>query len=163
MKDSQTGHIVETLLPGPTTRSEQVHRSFKSARDVHMVMKVYEKKGEESIAWEDQEMFPEDQTRYRALAARLNFVVVDRPDLFYAAKECSRWMSKPINKDWEALKRVCRYLSGCPRMVHSYRWQDDPSSLTVYSHSDWAGCRESRKSTSGACFFHGEHLRRKTT
>ena len=67
-------------------------------------------------------------------------------------------MSKPRNKDWEALKRICRYLICCPRMVHSYRWQDEPSSLTVYSDSDWAGCRESRKSTSGACFFHGQHL-----
>ena len=28
----------------------------------------------------------------------------------------------------------------------------------MYSDSDWAGCRESRKSTSGSCFFHGEHL-----
>ena len=28
----------------------------------------------------------------------------------------------------------------------------------MYSNSDWAGCRESRKSTSGACFFHGDHL-----
>ena len=48
--------------------------------------------------------------------------------------------------DWFALK------------VHSYRWQDEPSSLTVYSDSDWAGCRESRKSRSGACFLHGNHL-----
>ena len=52
-------------------------------------MEGYEKAGEESIAWEDQEMLPEDQTRYRALAARLNFLAVDKPDLIYAAKECS--------------------------------------------------------------------------
>ena len=43
-------------------------------------------------------------------------------------------------------------------MVHSYRWQDEPNTITVYSDSDWAGCRETRKSTSGACFFHGDHL-----
>ena len=60
---------------------------------MHLVMEVYEKSGEESIAWEDQEMLPDDQTRYRALAARLKFLAVDRPDLFYAAKECSRRMS----------------------------------------------------------------------
>ena len=83
-----------------------------------MVIKVYVKSGEESIAWEDQEMLPDDQTLYRALAARLNFLAVDRPDLLHAAKECSRRMSKPRNKDWEALKRICRYLIGCPRMVH---------------------------------------------
>ena len=53
-------------------------------------MEVYEKSGEESLAWEDQEMRPEDQTRYRALAARLNFLAVDKPDRLYAAKERSR-------------------------------------------------------------------------
>ena len=104
-----------------------MHRNFKSARDVHVAMEVHEKGGEESIAWEDQEMLPDDQTRYRALAARLNFLAVDRPDLLYAAKECPRRMSKPRNKDWEALTRICRYLIGCPRMVHTYRWQDEPS------------------------------------
>ena len=68
-------------------------------------------------------------------------------------------MSKPRNKDCEAIKRIiCRYLVACPVVVHSYRWQDDPSTITVYSDSDWAGCRETRKSTSGACFFHGGHL-----
>ena len=61
-------------------------------------MEVYEKSGEESIAWEDQEMLPDDQTCYSALAARLNFLAVDRPDLLYAAKEWSRRTSKPRNK-----------------------------------------------------------------
>ena len=36
---------------------------------MHVVMEVFQKSGEESIAWEDQEMLPEDQTRYEALAA----------------------------------------------------------------------------------------------
>ena len=38
------------------------------------------------------------------------------------------------------------------------RWQDEPNTITVYSDSDWAGCRETRKPISGACFFHGDHL-----
>ena len=84
-------------------------------------MEVYEKSGEESIAWEDQEMLPDNQTRHRALVARLNLLAVDGPDLLYAANQCSRRMSKPTNKEWESLKRICRYLIGCPRMVHSYR------------------------------------------
>ena len=44
-------------------------------------MEVYEKAGAEPIAWEDQEMLPEDQTGYRALAARLKFLAVDMPNL----------------------------------------------------------------------------------
>ena len=58
VKDSKSGHIVDTLLPSPTTRLEQMHRIFKSARDVHVVMEVYEKAVEESIAWGDQDVSP---------------------------------------------------------------------------------------------------------
>ena len=119
--DSYTGHIVEMFLSGPTTKPEQVHRNHNKPRSVDVVLEVHEKKGEELIDWDDQAMAPEEQTCYRALAARLNFLAVDRPDLLYAVKECSRRMSSPRNRDWEILKRVCRYLIACPRMVRSYR------------------------------------------
>ena len=74
--------------------------SFKHLRDIHVVMEIYGQKDEVATEWEEQAMAPEEQTRYRAIAARLNFLAVDRPDLPYAAKECS---------DWEAIKRICRY------------------------------------------------------
>ena len=60
--DSDTGHIVETFLSSPTTKPEQVHRNFKKSRNVHVVLEVYEKKGEELVDWEDQAMAPDEQT-----------------------------------------------------------------------------------------------------
>ena len=111
--DSDMGHIVETFLSGPTTKPEQVHGAFKKPRSLHVVLEVCEKKGRELIDWDDQAMVPEEQTRYRALAARLNFLSVDRPALLYAVKECLSRMSSPRNRDWGALKRVCRYLIAC--------------------------------------------------
>ena len=33
-----------------------------------------------------------------------------------------------------------------------------PGSVSVFSDSNWAGCLDSRKSTSGACVVHGSHL-----
>ena len=71
--DSRTGYVVETFLSGPTTRPEQVHRNSRNPRDVHVIIEVYEKKREASETWDEQNMIPEDQTRYRALAGRLNF------------------------------------------------------------------------------------------
>ena len=47
--DSDTGHIVETFLSGPTTKPEQVHRNFRKSRNVHVVLEVYKKKGKELI------------------------------------------------------------------------------------------------------------------
>ena len=67
-------------------------------------------------------------------------------------------MSKPLNGDWEALKRLGRYLLSKPRIVHMFRWQDEPKFLSAFSDSNWAGCHKTRKSTSGACFMNGAHL-----
>ena len=56
-------------------------------------------------------------TAFRATAARANYLAADRIDLQFAAKEVCRWMSRPTKHAWAALKRLCRYLVGLPRMV----------------------------------------------
>ena len=61
-------------------------------------------------------------------------------------------------EDFTAVKRIARYSIHAPRSVILYRWQDAPSHLSVYTDSSWAGCRETRKSTSGAVFMHGAHI-----
>ena len=51
-----------------------------------------------------------DASRYRAFAARLNNVSLDRPDLQFAAKLASRYVATPRVVDWTILKRAARYL-----------------------------------------------------
>ena len=65
-------------------------------------------------------------------------------------------MAKPSKQSWSALKRLCRYLSGLPRLVYVYRWQQ-ASSIDVYTDTDWGGCPRTRKSTSGGCVLLGGH------
>ena len=55
--------------------------------------------------------------RFRALAARANYLAADRIDVLYAAKEVCRFMSRPTNIAIGALKRLARYLRSRPRMV----------------------------------------------
>ena len=43
-------------------------------------------------------------------------------------------------------------------MEYTYRRQSKPDSLIAYSDSDWAGCRRTRRSTSGGVILHGAHL-----
>ena len=62
-------------------------------------------------------------------------------------------MSAPL-----ALKRIVRYLLGKPRLIWRFVWQDTPKSISAFSGSNWAGCHDTRKSTSGACFMYGSHL-----
>ena len=97
-------------------------------------------------------------TEYRALAARLNYLALDRMDLQYVAKCVSKYMASPCEHDWLALKKVAKYLVGKPRFVQLFKWQTMPSGFTAYSDSDWAGDRETRKSTSGGMVMLGAHL-----
>jgi hypothetical protein len=105
----------------------------------------------------DKELSPQDATRYRALAARANYLSQDRPDISFACKEICREMSKPTQAGMDKIRRLARYLKGQPRIVYRYTWQN-PSDIQTYVDSDWAGCWKTRKSTSGGMAMIGEHL-----
>ena len=99
-----------------------------------------------------------DVKRYRGLAMRINYLALDRPDVAYSSKELARGMQSPNVGHWSGLKRIARYLLGCPRMVWRYDDQDECGTLTMYTDSDDAGCLRTRKSTSCGALMHGRHL-----
>ena len=66
---------------------------------------------------------PQEATQYRALAARLNYLAMDRPDIQYATKEIARYMASPSEGNWLLIKRMARYLLDHPRLVQVYAWQ----------------------------------------
>ena len=110
---------------------------------------------------EDEEEFDLSLARassYRQQVARANFLAVDRPDISFSVKELCRHMAAPTNKNEEALKRLARYLLGCPRLVVHFQWQTPMKALLVMTDSDWAGCTRTRKSTSGGVVMRGRHL-----
>ena len=87
--------------------------------------------------------------RYQSVAARVNYLALDRPDIQYASKELMRKMAAPTEFDEIKLKRVGRYLRGCPRLVLKIPWSSAPGRLVIFVDSDFAGCSTTRKSTSG--------------
>jgi hypothetical protein len=91
-----------------------------------------------------------EATRFRALAARASYLAMDRIDLMFAAKELCREMAEPKPAAWGRLKRLARYLLKYPGA--SWKFPTgvfEKNDMRVFSDSDWAGCRVSRKSTSG--------------
>ena len=64
-------------------------------------------------------------TRFRAVAARANYLAGDRPDIQYALKEVCRKMAKPVRGDWQKLIRLGWYLKGGPRCVECHEWQGE--------------------------------------
>eukprot|EP00974_Lingulodinium_polyedra_P095560 9261497-Lingulodinium_polyedra.AAC.1 len=58
-------------------------------------------------------------------------------------------MSNPTKGAWRKLKRIARYFIGVRRIVQEFRADGDERVIEVFTDSDWAGCRETRKSVSG--------------
>ena len=67
-------------------------------------------------------------------------------------------MSSPTKRSWEKMVRVGRYLKGKPRLRIWYKYQDEPSVITTHSDTDWAGCKRTRRSTTGGYASYGTHL-----
>ena len=106
---------------------------------------------------EEQLLDQREATRYRAGAARFNYLAADRRDLGYATKELARGMAKPSEADLFKLKRAVWYLRDHRRGVQLFKWQKRPTQLVCETDSDWAGCTKTRRSTSGGILFHGSH------
>ena len=109
-----------------------------------------------STRYEDK-LDSEHHATYRAIVARANYLAPDRPDIAFAVNELARSMSSPTRGDWERLKRLARYLKGRPRVVKRFRWQGSTGTLSIYTDADWAGCNDTRKSTTGGCITLGKH------
>ena len=104
-------------------------------------------------------MSPAAAKEHRGVAARLNYMTVDRADCQYATKELARAMANPTVKDAEKGKRIARYLLGRPRAALVFAWQPETDELGIYSDSDWAGCVGTRRSTSGGVVMGKAHLK----
>ena len=113
---------------------------------------------------DDEDPLAETEVRdYRSTCMRIAFLAQDLPHLLYASKEIARKMLKPTRGSYAAMKRIGRFLKGAPRCLQTYSMQDPSGELVVLSDSDFAGCMETRKSTSACFLYHGEHLIRATS
>jgi hypothetical protein len=99
---------------------------------------------------------------FRGLAARLNYMAQDNMFVQFPAKEICKNMSNPTRQDFAKIKRVVRFLKGMGDLSLLYAWQpeEEAGKVMVYVDSDWAGCRTSRRSTSGGVMCVGRHVLR---
>ncbi|RVW72313.1 Retrovirus-related Pol polyprotein from transposon TNT 1-94 [Vitis vinifera] len=73
--------------------------------------------------------------------------VCTRPDIAYIVGMLVRYLSNPGMDHWRAAKRVMRYLQRTKEYMITYR-RLDQLEFIGYSNSDFAGCQDSRRSTS---------------
>ena len=97
-------------------------------------------------------------TRYRSLVARANYLATGRPDLAISVTELCTPMSETTESSWSKFVRVVKYIRKNLRLILKLDYQDPVGELDVYSDANWAGCRSTRKSTSGGVVRRGQHL-----
>ncbi|XP_060670003.1 retrovirus-related Pol polyprotein from transposon RE1 isoform X5 [Ziziphus jujuba] len=104
----------------------------------------------------DGDLLP-DPTIYRRLVGSLIYLTITRPDISYAVNLMSQFMRQPRHLHLAAVKRIIRYLIGTPSRGIFYKAHSSLI-LQAYSDADWAGCPDTRRSTTGWCMYLGDAL-----
>jgi hypothetical protein len=101
-------------------------------------------------------LLPAEHELYRNIVGSLLYLACwSRPDISFAVSELSRFVSDPCENHMKAAKHLLRYLQGTRELglTYSHPTNRGPSNklncLWGFVDSDWAGCPDSRKSTSG--------------
>ena len=94
-----------------------------------------------------------DEMHYRSLIGCLIYLTATRPDILFAVSILSRFMHCASEVHLQAAKRVIRYVKGTLdygiMYSHSHNFK-----LHGYSDSDWAGCIDDMRITSGSYVAH---------
>ena len=95
---------------------------------------------------------PADPKQYQQMIGSLQYAAGGtRPDISYIVGVLARFCANPSQLHLTAVKRVFRYLKGTLDLALTYE-QARSDNLIAYSDADWAGDRDSRRSTSGNVF-----------
>jgi hypothetical protein len=92
---------------------------------------------------EEKTCFP-----YREAIGCLNYLaVMTRPDIAFAVNKAAKFCEAPQPSHWQAVKRILRYLKLTADIGITY--SGIGMSIDTYCDSDYAGDRDTRRSTSG--------------
>ena len=110
---------------------------------------------------EDEQLLDQQEhQQFRRVVGRLQWLAYTRPDIsYYATKELARALQWPTIKDQKKLRHLvrvsCRYtrvykFSIRPTIkLHDKIPQQLDLNIYVYVPSDWAGCHQTRRNTTG--------------
>nr|GEZ74266.1 uncharacterized mitochondrial protein AtMg00810-like [Tanacetum cinerariifolium] len=105
----------------------------------------------------DQNETPVDATKYRSMIGALVYLTCSKTDIVHATCLCAWYQDKPTEKHLKEIKMIFRYLRGT---INTGLWysKDSGFELTEFLDADYAGCKDTFKSTSGGAQFLGKKL-----
>ena len=111
-----------------------------------------ELEGEKVSPMESPLLDERGKRHYQSMVGALNFAsTCTRPDIAFATGQLAQSCQKPRARHEKAAERCLRYLVGTSELSLHYKGGEGLC-LTGYSDSDWAGCKVTRKSTTGWIF-----------
>ena len=108
------------------------------------------------------ELGPSDASTYRSCVGVLLYIAADYVECQYTIRGLSQCMAKPTVRALACLRHLCMYLLGCIDhcIMLSYKahhgllhYNELDYTLEVYSDSDWAKHKTTRRSVSSGCLF----------
>jgi hypothetical protein len=101
---------------------------------------------------EPEYICPADQRiEYQRVVGSLMYIMLGtRGDIAYAVSMASRYLSNPGPQHVKLARRILRYLKGTKTLQLTYKGQ--LQMLNGFTDADWAGCRDTRRSTAGYLF-----------
>jgi hypothetical protein len=105
----------------------------------------------------DQGTTMEDPESFRRLIGRLLYLTHNRPNICYAVNHLSQFMQKPTDIHYQGAMKILKFVKKSPGKGLFFPAERDLS-LRGFTDADWGGCVDSRKSTTGYCFFAGSSL-----
>jgi hypothetical protein len=86
----------------------------------------------------------------------LQYCTLTRPEIAYSVNQLCQHMHAPSSTHWIAAKRVLRYLQGT--LDHGLYYTKSNLQVNSFCDSDWAGCPDDKRSTTGFAVFLGDCL-----
>ena len=108
---------------------------------------------------EESEPLGQDQHhRCRSQVARCLVLSQDRADITLIVNDLCQMMSSPKQQSLAKLKGLAGYLKRERQWGQVFEYGKLAGELTVFTDSDWAGCKETRKSSSAGVLMLGRHI-----
>jgi hypothetical protein len=93
---------------------------------------------------------------YREAVGSLIYLAVwTRPDIAHSVSQVSRHLENPRKSDWQAVKKILRYIQGTKDRAITYtrRQGQEPPRLTAFADANWGEDETDSKSTTGYAIY----------
>lgn len=100
---------------------------------------------------EEEKSYMQNIPYREAVGCLMYLAQITRPDIYHVVHKLSQFNCNPTKDHWIAVKRVMRYLKGSINYKLTYT-KDANDKIIGYCDADWAGCTDTRHSTSGYVF-----------